>query len=84
MVEKDFISKDDRVLIVDDFLANGAAIAGLMSIVEQAGATLVGCAVAIEKGFQGGGDELRQKGVKVESLAIIDSMEDGKIVFRQQ
>lgn len=55
-----------------------------MSIVEQAGATLVGCAVAIEKGFQGGGDELRQKGVKVESLAIIDSMEDGKIVFRQQ
>ena len=56
----------------------------LMSIVEQAGATLVGCAVAIEKGFQGGGDELRQKGVKVESLAIIDSMDDGKIVFRQQ
>ena len=56
-----------------------------MSIVEQSGASLVGCAVAIEKGFQGGGDELREKGVVVKSLAIIDSMdENGKIVFRQQ
>ena len=82
IVSRDYLLPTDRVLIIDDFLANGAAIAGLMSIVEQAGATLVGCAVAIEKGFQGGGDELRQKGVKVESLAIIDSMEDGKIVFR--
>ena len=83
MVEKDYISADDRVLIVDDFLANGAAINGLMSIVEQAGATLVGCAVAIEKGFQGGGDALRAKGVNVQSLALIDSMDDqGHIVFR--
>lgn len=83
MVEKDFISPSDRVLIVDDFLANGAAINGLMSIVEQAGATLVGCAIAIEKGFQGGGDTLRAKGVNVQSLALIDSMDDeGHIVFR--
>ena len=83
MVEKEFICADDRVLIVDDFLANGAAINGLMSIVEQAGATLVGCAVAIEKGFQGGGDALREKGVNVQSLALIDSMDDdGNIVFR--
>lgn len=83
MVEKDFISKDDRVLIVDDFLANGAAINGLMSIVEQAGATLVGCAVAIEKGFQGGGDALRAQGINVQSLALIDSMDDdGHIAFR--
>ncbi len=83
MVEKDFLRQDDRVLIIDDFLANGAAINGLMSIVEQAGATLVGCAVAIEKGFQGGGDALREKGVNVQSLALIDSMDDkGNIVFR--
>ena len=83
MVEKDLLGADDRVLIVDDFLANGAAIAGLMSIVEQAGATLVGCAVAIEKGFQGGGDALRKKGVNVQSLALIDSMDDnGNIIFR--
>ena len=83
MVEKDFISKDDRVLIVDDFLANGAAINGLMSIVGQAGSTLVGCAVAIEKGFQGGGDALRAQGINVQSLALIDSMDDeGHIVFR--
>lgn len=83
MVEKDFISADDRVLIVDDFLANGAAINGLMSIVEQAGATLVGCAVAIEKGFQGGGDALRAQGINVQSLALIDSMDDdGHIAFR--
>ena len=83
MVEKEFVCADDRVLIVDDFLANGAAINGLMSIVEQAGATLVGCAVAIEKGFQGGGDALREKGVNVQSLALIDSMDDdGNIVFR--
>ena len=84
MVEKDFLTKDDRVLIVDDFLANGAAINGLMSLVDQAGATLVGCAVAIEKGFQGGGDALRAKGINVQSLALIDYMDDdGNIVFRK-
>lgn len=84
MVQKDFLSADDKVLVVDDFLANGAAINGLISLVEQAGATLVGCAVAIEKGFQGGGDALRQKGIRVESLALIDSMDEGRIVFRKQ
>ena len=79
---KKFLNSGDRVLILDDFLANGAAINGLMSLVEQAGAELVGCAVAIEKGFQGGGDELRAKGINVQSLALIDSMDDGKITFR--
>ena len=83
VVDKDFISKDDRVLIVDDFLARGAAIQGLRSIIEQAGATLVGCAIAIEKGFQGGGDALRAEGIKVESLAIIDSMTDDALTFRK-
>ena len=83
VVDKDFISKDDRVLIVDDFLARGAAIQGLRSIIEQAGATLVGCAIAIEKGFQGGGDALRAEGIKVESLAISDSMTDDALTFRK-
>ena len=83
VVTRKYISKNDRVLVIDDFLANGAAINGLMSIVEQAGATLVGCAVAIEKGFQGGGDALRAQGINVQSLALIDSMDDdGHIAFR--
>lgn len=85
MVEKELLGQDDRVLIVDDFLANGEAIKGLIGLVKQAGATLVGCAVAIEKGFQGGGDALREKGIRVESLAIIDAMgDDGTITFRKQ
>lgn len=83
MVEKDFLKSDDRVLIVDDFLAHGEALRGLISLVKQAGATLVGCAIAIEKGFQKGGDELRAQGVRVESLAIIDSMSDEKVTFRK-
>ena len=83
VVSKSYLTPEDTVLIVDDFLANGAAINGLMSIVEQAGATLVGCAVAIEKGFQGGGDALRAQGINVQSLALIDSMDDdGHIAFR--
>jgi len=82
MVEKDFISSNDKVLIVDDFLANGAAINGLVEIVNQAGAELVGCCAAIEKGFQGGGDELRAQGIDVQSLAVIDSMTDDSITFR--
>ncbi len=79
----DYLTADDSVLIVDDFLANGEALRGLIDIVKQSGATLAGCAVQIEKGFQGGGDELRQQGVRVESLAIIDKMSatDG-ITFR--
>lgn len=82
MVEKEYLKKEDRVLIVDDFLAHGEALRGLISLVEQAGATLVGCAIAIEKGFQGGGDGLRNEGVRVESLAIIDSMDENAVVFR--
>lgn len=82
-VEKAYLSSQDRVLIVDDFLAHGEALRGLKSLVDKAGATLVGCAIAIEKGFQGGGDALRAEGVRVESLALIDSMQDGKITFRK-
>lgn len=84
IVEKDCLSADDRVLIVDDFLANGAAIRGLRDIVNQAGATLVGCAIAIEKGFQSGGRELRAEGVRIESLAVIESMTDDSLTFARQ
>ncbi len=82
VVSKEFLGKEDRVLIVDDFLANGCALRGLMEIVAQAGGVTVGCAAAIEKGFQGGGDGLRREGVKVESLAIIDSMDGEHLTFR--
>ncbi len=82
-VEKDFLLADDKVLIVDDFLAKGEALNGLMSLVSQSGAELVGCAIAIEKGFQGGGDALRAQGIRVESLALIDSMDKGQVVFRR-
>ena len=84
VLAKDYLGKDDRVLLVDDFLANGMALEGLIDMVEQAGAELVGAAIAVEKGFQHGGDRLREKGVRVESLAIIDSMENGKLKFRAQ
>lgn len=83
-VAKDYLSSADRVLIVDDFLANGNAVRGLMRILEDAGAQLAGCAIAIEKGFQGAGDELRAKGVRVESLAIVDAMTDESVRFRAQ
>ena len=83
IVSKEYLHPDDKVLIIDDFLANGQAIRGLADIVNQAGAELVGAGTVIEKGFQGGGDALRSSGMKVESLAIIDSMtDDGKITFR--
>ena len=82
ILSKEFLGSEDKVLIVDDFLANGKALKGLMDIVSQAGAETVGIAVAIEKGFQGGGDELREQGIRVESLAIVESMNDCKIVFR--
>ncbi|MBR3247516.1 MAG: xanthine phosphoribosyltransferase [Clostridiales bacterium] len=84
VVSSDYITCDDTVLIVDDFLAKGNALAGLIEIVEKAGAKLAGCAIAIEKGFQGGGDSLRAKGIRVESLAIIDSMTDDSLEFRHQ
>ena len=82
-VTRSFISPSDRVLITDDFLANGNALRGLISRVRQAGAELVGCCAEIEKGFQGGGDELRAAGIKVRSLAIIDEMSETDLKFRK-
>lgn len=84
VVSKDFLKKGDRVLIVDDFLAIGNALTGLIDLVNQAEATLVGCGIVIEKGFQHGGDKLREKGIRVESLAIIESMDPvkGTVQFR--
>lgn len=75
IIPADMLLEDDRILIVDDFLAHGAALTGLLSIIRQSGASLVGCAIAIEKGFQGGGDSLRSAGVRIESLARIRSMD---------
>ena len=83
VVSKEYLGKGDNVLIIDDFLAKGNALTGLMDILGQASATLVGCAIAIEKGFQGGGDELRAKGIRVDSLAIIESMTDDSLTFRK-
>lgn len=82
-VQKDFIKKDDSVLIIDDFLANGCALEGLVSLVRMAGATVAGAGIAIEKGFQDGGSRIRKQGITLESLAIIDRMspEEG-VVFR--
>lgn len=83
VVGKEFLTSGDTVLIIDDFLARGNALNGLIDIVKQSGATLAGAAIAIEKGFQGGGDALREQGVRVESLALIESMDDGTISFRR-
>ena len=86
IVAKKFLDEKDRVLIVDDFLANGCALQGLISIVDGAGAEVVGCGIVIEKGFQEGGHRIRNLGFHLESLAIVESMDDqtGEIVFRQQ
>ena len=81
IVAKEFLNSSDRVLIVDDFLANGSALTGLATIIKQAGATPVGAGIAIEKAFQHGGDTLRAQGLRIESLAKIESMENGKIKF---
>lgn len=83
-IKKSYISKDDNVLIIDDFLAKGSALDGLIQIINQAEAKLAGAGVVIEKGFQGGGDLIRSKGIRVESLALIESMDGGKLVFRKQ
>lgn len=84
IVSKKYLSPDDHVLIIDDFMANGCAMQGLISIVESAEATVEGLGVAVEKGFQDGGERMRNLGYQLESLAIIESMdaETGKIVFR--
>jgi len=84
VVPAEYLNENDRVLLVDDFLANGAALRGLVTLAKQAGAEVVGAAIAIEKGFQKGGDSLREEGIRVESLAIIESFDGGKIVFRSQ
>ena len=83
LVSKEWLSADDKVLIIDDFMANGEAMRGLCDIVNAAGATLVGIGCAVEKGFQGGGDRLRQQGIRVESLAVIEEMGDDSITFRR-
>ena len=86
IVSKKFLNKGDHVLIVDDFLANGCALQGLISITENAGATVEGIGIAVEKGFQVGGRVVRNLGYKLESLAIVESMdeESGKVYFREQ
>jgi len=86
IVSKKFLSEDDRVLIIDDFLANGCALQGLIQIVQQAGASVEGIGIAVEKGFQAGGQIIRNLGYQLESLAIVESMDakTGKIVFREQ
>jgi xanthine phosphoribosyltransferase len=81
IVEREFLNQGDRVLLIDDFLANGKALDGLLEIVEQAGAKAVGAGIAIEKGFQEGGARLRSNGLRVESLAIIDHMDENSITF---
>lgn len=81
-VSKDYLTADDTVLIIDDFLANGAAAECLLNIIDQAGAKLAGIGIAIEKGFQPGGEKLRARGIDVQSLAIIESMTDESVTFR--
>ena len=83
LVSKEWFSSEEKVLIIDDFMANGEAMRGLCDIVTAAGATLVGIGCAVEKGFQGGGDRLRAAGYNLKSLAIIESAEPGNVVFRE-
>lgn len=84
IVSKEYLTKDDKVLLIDDFLANGKALEGLIDLVHQAGAELVGAGIVIEKGFQPGGEEIRKQNIHLESLAIVESMDEktGTIVFR--
>ena len=85
IVSKKYLGPEDHVLIIDDFLANGCAVAGLIDLIQSAGATVEGVGIAVEKGFQSGGQIIRSKGIRLESLAIVESMdaETGEIVFRQ-
>lgn len=84
IVSKKFLSPDDHILIIDDFLANGCAVMGLIDLINESGATLEGVGIAIEKGFQQGGRIIRDRGIQLESLAIIESMDasTGEIIFR--
>ena len=86
IVSKKFLNEDDHVLVIDDFLANGCALQGLISIINQAGGTVEGIGIAIEKGFQVGGNIIRNLGYQLESLSIVEDMdaETGKITFREQ
>ena len=86
ILSKKYLSSKDHVLIIDDFLANGCALNGLLDIAQKVGATVEGVGIAVEKGFQRGGELIRQKGIRVESLAIIESMDadSGNIVFKEQ
>ena len=82
LVSKDWITESDKVLIIDDFMANGEAMRGLCDIVREAGAELVGIGIAVEKGFQHGGDRIREAGINIQSLAIIDEADENGFVFR--
>ena len=84
IVSKKFLGPEDKVLIIDDFMANGAAMDGLLEVIRESGAHVAGAGIIIEKGFQGGGERLRREGLRVEALAIVDSMDEttGEIVFR--
>lgn len=86
IVSKEFLGEGDRVLLIDDFLANGKALEGLAKLIKDSGAELVGAGVVIEKGFQRGGEVIRQMGIRLESLAIVESMDcgTGEIIFRPQ
>ena len=83
-VNHDYLPQGSRVLIIDDFLANGEATQGMIELCRQAGAEVVGIGIAVEKGFQDGGKKLREAGYKLRSMAIIDAIDDGKFVFREQ
>ena len=84
IVSKKYLNPEDHILIIDDFLANGCALEGLIDLVQSAGATVEGIGIAIENGFQQGGKLIRDRGIRLESLAIVDSMEGGELVFREQ
>ncbi len=84
IVSKKYLNPEDHILIIDDFLANGCALEGLIDLVQSAGATVEGIGIAIEKGFQQGGKLIRDRGIRLESLAIVDSMEGGELIFREQ
>lgn len=83
-VNRNYLPQGSRVLIIDDFLANGEATQGMIELCRQAGAEVIGIGIAVEKGFQDGGKKLREAGYKLRSLAVIDAIEDGKFVFREQ